>query len=766
MDTPLRVLIVEDHADDAELLVRELNTGGYQVTAERVDTPETLRSALDKSDWDVVIADYAMNGFTGLDALKIMQAKNLDIPFMLVSGTVGEDLAVEAIKAGASDYLMKDRLARLPSAIAREIRQAEVKKERRKAEKTLRAIFGSVLDGILVADVETQQFVVASDGICRMLGYNREEIGNLGIQDIHPPKDFPYVLEQFQRQAEGEIRLAGDTPVMRRDGSVFYADINTTSVEIDGRTCLVGVFRDITERKRAEAVLHESEERFKTLFEYAPDAYYLHDFEGRFIDGNRAAEEMIGYKKEEVIGKSFLELGLLSPGGLQRAAEFLRENTQGAPTGPAELKLIRKDGKQIFIEIRTFPMAIKGQNVVLGIARDVSERKNLEMQLQQSQKLESIGRLAGGIAHDFNNLLTTIIGNATLILADAVKEDSSKERAEEISAAAERAASLTRQLLAFSRKQVIQPEVLNLNTTVKDIKKILQRMIGEDIVMKTFLSPELGKIEADIGQVEQVIMNIAINARDAMPGGGKLTIRTENIDLDDDYADDHIAVTPGPYVLLSMSDTGMGITKEIQDKIFEPFFTTKEKGKGTGLGLSVVYGIVKQSNGNIWVYSEPGKGTTFKIYLPLVGKKPSKTLKKAIKGDVPKGSETILVVEDDRAVRNLAEKILKGHGYKVLTAANGEEAVELSSNYEDFIHLVLTDVVMPGMNSRDMMERLKSARPEIRKLYMSGYSDDTIVHHGIMDIGNAFIEKPFTSASMGRKVREVLDSAYEKSSEK
>ncbi|MBU1055732.1 MAG: response regulator [Proteobacteria bacterium] len=393
----------------------------------------------------------------------------------------------------------------------------------------------------------------------------------------------------------------------------------------------------------------------------------------------------------------------------------------------------------------------------MGIAKDISEKRNLEQQLLHSQRLEAVGRLSGGIAHDFNNLLTMILGNAELILEDSIITDKVRERIQEIHTAGERAASLTRQLLAFSRKQVLQPKIMNLNKTAKNMEKMLLRMIGEDIELRAFLAPDLGQIEADTGQIEQVIMNLIVNARDAMPEGGKITLETENVDIDEKYADTHTSVIPGSYVMLSISDTGIGMSDETRIRIFDPFYTTKDKGKGTGLGLSTVYGIIKQSKGNIWVYSEPGKGCTFKIYLPQVEKPIPKAelMPKSI--DTLIGSETILVAEDDEMVRNFIVRALQGYGYKVLTAASGEEAIEISLAYKNTIHLLLTDVIMPGINSRDMEESIKTSRPKIKVLYMSGYTDNTIVHYGVLDPGKEFIAKPFTPESMARKVREVIE---------
>jgi len=393
----------------------------------------------------------------------------------------------------------------------------------------------------------------------------------------------------------------------------------------------------------------------------------------------------------------------------------------------------------------------------VGTIQDITEQKNLEAQLLQSQKMEAIGKLSGGVAHDFNNLLTSITGNAELLSMKLEKDSPFKEYVTEISKASDRAASLTRQLLAFSRKQVLQPKVMSLNGAILDMEKMLRRLIGEDIDLKTTLSDELGNVEADPGQVEQVILNLCVNARDAMPRGGKITIETANVELDESYTRTHRTVIPGPYVMMAISDDGSGMDKETQSRIFDPFFTTKERGKGTGLGLSTVYGIVKQSEGNIWLYSEPGQGTTFKIYLPRVEKSVEKIVKTKEPVKSLTGTETVLVVEDDGMVRKLAHKVLKDYGYKVLVAENGKEGLKICEENKGPIHLMLTDVVMPEMGGRKLADHLKDLRPEIKVLYMSGYTDNTIVHHGILDKGMNFIQKPFTPETLAAKVRGMLE---------
>jgi signal transduction histidine kinase len=392
------------------------------------------------------------------------------------------------------------------------------------------------------------------------------------------------------------------------------------------------------------------------------------------------------------------------------------------------------------------------------LSNEIAERKHLEEQLVQSQKMEAVGRLAGGIAHDFNNLLTAIIGYSQLVMSRLDQSDPMRRQIEEIEKAGKRASTLTSQLLAFSRKQVLQPRVLNLNELIADIGKMLQRLIGEDVELRTNLDRGIGSVKADPGQVEQIIMNLAVNARDAMPKGGKLTIETQNVYLDEAYATEHAEVQSGPHVMMAISDTGTGMDRETQARIFEPFFTTKEKGRGTGLGLSTVYGIVKQSGGHIWIYSEVGKGTAFKIYLPRVEEMAEEMETPSPLGESLRGMETILLVEDEEAVRKLAVQVLRLNGYTVLEAADATEALQIYEQYEGTIHLIITDVVMPGLSGRELADRLAPFRPEMSVLYMSGYTDNAIVHHGVLDAGTAFLQKPFTPDDLARKVREVLEA--------
>jgi len=401
-----------------------------------------------------------------------------------------------------------------------------------------------------------------------------------------------------------------------------------------------------------------------------------------------------------------------------------------------------------------------------GVTTDITARKEaergraqLEEQLRQAQKIDSMGRLAGGVAHDFNNILTAIRGYAELMLLELAPGDPMRSSVTEISRAGERAADLTRQLLAFSRRQLLQPRVLALNSLIADSIKMLQRLLGEDIELVTLLDPELGHVKADAGQMEQVILNLALNARDAMPQGGKLTLETRNVILQEEYAQKHFSLQPGSYIMMTISDIGCGMDPHTLSHIFEPFFTTKEPGKGTGLGLSTVYGIVQQSGGSIWVYSEPGRGTTFKIYLPRIEEPLDEAGEKRIESDNPRGSETILVVEDDEIVRKLTCQALRRYGYQVIEAANGIEALLSCEKYPEPIPLMITDVVMPQISGPELATRLRLLHPETQVLYISGYTDDAVVRHGLLDAALYFLQKPFTPGALVHKVRDILDQA-------
>ena len=636
----LRALVVEDSSTDAQLLVHELRRSIGSVHFERVEEADEMRAALHREPWDIVISDWSMPNFSALDALAVVAEFAIDLPFIIVSGTIGEEVAVSAMRAGAHDYIIKGNLVRLVPAIERELRDARVRAARRFAEDELskaalryRALFEGTFWPTWVYDRSSLAFIEVNEAALVHYGYTRAELTSLTVAVFDAPAE-------IARHEDAGADPLGQAAVLHRkkDGSLIWVELMVHDIELDGRAACLASVRDVTERKAAQLTLRRTEE-----------------------------------------------------------------------------------------------------------------------QLRQAQKMEAIGSLAGGIAHDFNNLLSVILSYAELTIAELKPGEPIRSDVEQVLLAGQKASQLTRQLLAFSRKQMLQLVVLDINRVVAEIEKMLGRLIGEDVQVTVLSERALGKIHADAGQIEQIVMNLVVNARDAMPTGGKLTIETANVELDSAYAAEHVDVKPGSYVMLAVTDTGTGMDEATRARVFEPFFTTKNKDHGTGLGLATVFGIVKQSNGHIWLYSEVGKGTTFRIYFPRNDEDCAATSKLVPEARVLTGVETVLLVEDDQLVRESARSILRRNGYNVLEAQTGGDALLLCEQYTAAIQLLVTDVVMPRMSGRQLAERLAPLRPEMRVLYMSGYTDSSIVHHGILDAGIAFLQKPITPQSLLRKVREVLD---------
>ncbi len=748
------------------------------------------------------------------------------------------------------------------------------------SEERFRSVVENSHDGILIVN-DTYQFIYVNKQLCQLLGRPPEEILWHDFREFLTSESRQLVADRYIRRHRGEnVPAQYEFEVIRKDGEIRLLEIKSTIIkDAAGKIFTVGQLLDITDRRKAEIALKKSEERFRILFEFAPDAYYMHDMNGVFINANKAAEELSGYSKKELNGKSVLKSGILFGQEILKAKEELMKVRNGLESGPIEFVLTKKDGSKVPVEIRAIPVRIDDEELVLGIARDISERKKAELQLSrlasvieqageavvitdlrgnityvnpafekitgyksdeilgknsrllksgahndqfyrnlwetitsgetwvgtfinkrkdgklyyeeavifpikdeegeiinfaavkrditnekkleeqfhQAQKMEAIGKLAGGVAHDFNNLLTVINGYSKLTLNKLNPENELYQTIEQILKAGEKATRLTSQLLAFSRRQILQPKVLNLNSLIGDLVKMLRRLIGEDIELETILDPQLGNVKTDPGQLEQVILNLAVNARDAMPNGGKLTIETANFKVDDSYLKSHIGVKSGEYIILAVTDNGVGMDEEVKSRIFEPFFTTKGRGKGTGLGLSTVYGIIKQSEGNIWVYSEKGKGTTFKIYLPRVVEKLDQTKEQKVSFEDLHGKETILLVEDDDAVRKIVVHILKKQGYLVFDAEDGISALQLVEQQKIPIDLLITDVIMPRMSGRILADKLQKKIENLKVLYMSGYTDNAVQHHNILEAGLNFIQKPFSPLALARLVREILE---------
>lgn len=828
MGKPLHVLIVEDSDDDYELLLRELRRGGFELDARRVETNEAMRQALESQTWDIILADYILPRFSGTAALQALRESGRDIPLIVVSGTIGEETAVRAMRMGAHDYIMKDRLSRLPAAIERELAEAQVRRERRRAENALREseeryrmLFELESDAIVIIDNATGRLLAANHAASAMYGYTREELLALTNTDLSAePEETRRVTVESPTDLEKTVYI----PLRyhrNKAGETFPVEITGRFFTWQGQGVHIAAIRNIAERVRTEQLLRALNRAALAMAQamtrqdvFAAAAYELDqvslncailtaDPEQRYLQpafvsynedtlqaigdliGVRPGEYAIPIEQVDFCRQVILErqtilvhdvgevVRQVLPASMSvhagrvnqqlRASRFIAApltiqdrvigllSVQSGSLQPGDIPTITAFANQVAVAWHKADLMNELQN-------NLRELRQTQNQLIQAQKMEAIGRLAGGVAHDFNNHLTAIMGYAEMLQAELDPHDPRYKDAVEIRLAAERSTALTRQLLAFSRKQIIRPRVLNLNDLIGNMDGMLHRLIGEDIDLQTQLAADLGSVQADPGQIEQVIMNLAINARDAMPQGGRLLITTTNVDIDDTYARQHVQVQPGSYVKLCITDTGVGMDQETMNHLFEPFFTTKRVGKGTGLGLATVYGIIRQSNGHIFVYSEPGMGATFKIYLPRIDQ-----VVEIVETDEPVrdqslGNETILVVEDDESVRSLALRILTQSGYNVLQARNPDEALELCARLTMPIHLLLSDVVMPGhTNSQEMAAQIIASRPEIKVLYMSGYTDDVIAHRGVLSSGVHLINKPFTRHTLTCTVRQLLD---------
>jgi PAS domain S-box-containing protein len=884
-NTGLRVLIVEDNPLDVNLMAATLERSGYNLTYVSVDAPELLQKELKNAHYDVVISDYNLPSWTALVALEIVKKSGKDIPFIVVTGTLGDEAAAECIKNGAVDYILKDRMARLPRAVRTALEEKNVREARRqeraenlrlktaieqaaeavvmtdssgiiqyvnpaftwmtgysseealnqnprllksgmqddavykKLWKTIKSgktwqgeiinrrkdgtlytewmTITPVLDpaGAVVSYIAIKEDITerkraeealrnsedryrdivehSRDLICthdltgkllsvnpesaRILGYTPSELLGARLRDLLAPEvrpEFDEYLVKISRDGEAQGQMVVQTRMGERRVWEYTNTLRTEGVQ---EPVVRGVAHDVTERKRAEESVRLSEEKFRKAFDSNPEPVTISTIaEGRYVDVNESFLRITGFCRDEVIGRTANEIDFWAKP--EDREKFMREIQQQGRVEGMEINFRTKSSQTRVGLLSAEKIELNNQLCLLSVTKDMTEHKELEHQFRQAQKMEAIGRLAGGVAHDFNNLLTVINGYAELMLGQIQPESPHTLHLKEIRKAGERAAGLTRQLLAFSRQQVLAPQVLDLNSVIENMHTMLKRLIGEDIDLITIPGKSLGRVKADPGQIEQVLLNLAINARDAMPQGGELAIETANLDLDECYAREHVTVVPGPHVMLAVSDSGTGMDAETQKRIFEPFFTTKEKGKGTGLGLSTVYGIVKQSSGHIWVYSEPGHGTTFKIYLPTVNAPAEVVEYTNIMAEPSHGQETVLVVEDDLPIRMLVRATLEARGFTVLEAPNGAEALTIATQHRGTIHLLLTDLVMPGMSGRTLAQRFAVMYPETKVLYMSGYTDDAVIRHGGLEVGTAFLQKPFTPEALIRKVCEIFNA--------
>jgi two-component system cell cycle sensor histidine kinase/response regulator CckA len=633
----------------------------------------------------------------------------------------------------------------------------------RQSEQRTRLIIDTALDAVVTMDAGgriTDWNVQAQ----KLFGWARDEaIGQTMANTIIPERyrdEHEKGLKRFLKSGEGAVlgkRI--EITALNRAGVEVPVELAISPAWLGEEWTFSAFIRDLTQQKRAAEALRAGEQRYRELFEDIPVGLYRSTPEGYLVDANPAMVSMFGYPDRESLLATHASTIYVDPADRER---WFEEMTRVGVVRDFEVRLRRGDGAVIWARDTTFAKRQGDGSVVLyeGFIEDITARRSLEAQVSHSSKMEAVGQLAGGVAHDFNNLLTVIMSYGAMLLERIEPDDPNREDVKEIAAAAELAAGLTRQLLVFSRKQVMQPRVININAIIGDLENMLRRVIGEDIELVTSLDPAISRINVDRGQLEQVLMNLVVNARDAMPEGGRLSITTSNSELSAEFPAGVLKAADGNYVMIAVSDTGTGMTREVQQRLFDPFFTTKEQGRGTGLGLSTVYGIIKQSVGEICVYSEVGVGTTFKVYFPHLAVSAEDHDEDVRRNAVPRGSETILLVEDDPKLRVLAVRVLKKYGYEVLVADCGSEALAIASNPETLIDAVVTDVVMPGINGRQLVEKLLESRPALPALLMSGYADDEVLRRGVMQGDREFLQKPFTPEQLARKVRAVLDSRH------
>jgi two-component system, cell cycle sensor histidine kinase and response regulator CckA len=761
--TMVRVLIVEHNEADVELSLRELRRGGLQIQAQVVATPEEFAKKIEEESFDVILADYRLPGWTGLDVLALEKKHGIENPLILVTGTLGEEVAIECIRRGVSDYVLKHQLARLPIAVQHALDEHQLRMQRIDSERSLRQseasfhlMFAANPLPMWVFDKLTLRFLEVNDAAVEHYGYPRAEFLQMKVTAIGSDEETKRLMDILDR-GHPSSTPAGLWRHRIKSGAEIEVDIRSHPIDFNTRPGVLVVAQDVTERTRAERALRESEMRFRGVFENAPYGIARATPRGRVIYANPALLRMLGYQSLSDLKRiDLLEDTFRLPTDRQ---EFLEEvRTKGRAEGEFEWK--RPDSK--FITVRLNARLARDnpeREEQLEInAEDVTESRALAKQLRQAQKFEAFGQLAGGIAHDFNNMIGAILGWADLGLDETSPEAKLHNRFEKIKQQGLRAAALTRQLLAFARRQILEPRDMDLNQSVVETLSLLEKVIGSNIEISATLAPDTAVVRADPTQVEQVIMNLCLNSRDAMPNGGKLMIDTRNAQLEQDYSRLHAQAHPGNYVLLTVTDTGAGMDSATLDRIFEPFFTTKEMGKGTGLGLATVYGIVKQHGGFACVYSELGHGTSFQVFWPVsasvVIAPPPKDELPAVKG----GSEVILIAEDHEGLREIARETLDLLGYRVMLARDGEEAVQEFRRHRDEIQLVLLDVVLPKLSGPEAYAQMCLDKPGIPAVFATGYSADHTLIADMSSRGIPVLQKPYSPRDLARKVREALDA--------
>ncbi|MEW6209387.1 MAG: response regulator [Acidobacteriota bacterium] len=774
MEDKLYILFLEDNLLDVELEVAALEEEGIKCVWERVDESEAFLREIEKP-YDLIIADHNLPTFDGITAVRLLRQRGIDTPLIFVSGTVGEETAIESLKAGATDYVLKERLSRLGPVARRALREYKEQIILKQTQEALieselkgRSIFEGALDAIVIIDPASGQIIEMNPATARILGYRRAELIGKHFSIFFPSSSLlssGRMLEELQLHGA----LFDSQDILCADGSLCPVDMSVSMIPWGKHSAILALLRDVTERKQSEAALRESKQRYEELVNSIEGIVWECDpltFQFSFV--SRQAERLLGYPVDSWLADADFWPDHLHKDDRDWVIETCKRATLERRNHEFEYRMIAADGRLVWLRDIVSVAADNGHPVkARGVMVDIThgkqaeeERKRLEEQLLQAQKMESIGRLAGGVAHDFNNLLTAIIGYSQLVLARMGQEDNFRKEIEEVLRAGQRAASLTSQLLAFSRRQKLERKVISINDTINNIVKMLGRIIGEDVTIQVRVAAGQPLIFADPSQIEQVLLNLAVNARDAMPGGGSLTIETDNVEFDDDQCRRHLWAKPGRFTRLMVKDSGTGMDGETLKRIFEPFFTTKESGKGTGLGLSVVYGVVKQHDGLINVLSEPGRGTCFEIYFTLHGEE---AREESDQKSLPArgGKETILVAEDEESLQNLTRKILTKLGYRVLMASDGAEALEMFEANREEIALVILDMVMPQVSGREVYLRLRASGSDVPVIFMTGYSADVVDTNFVDSLGIPLLHKPYDINELAHRVRAALDQAGE-----
>lgn len=758
----IRILMLEDNPADAALVLRTLAAAGLQIDGEQVHSEAEFKQRVASYPYDVILCNYNLPAWQGLEVLRWVRQSGYDTPFIYLSGAWWEDIAFDCIREGATDYVLKNNLSRLPHAVRRALDERELRKEHRRleqeqqeSEKQYRLLFETNPQPMWVFDRNTLAFLAVNEAAIRHYGYSRDEFLQMTVLDIQPKRGSPPGIKTARRRRAREFPQGESVTHRKKDGTLIIAETASHPVNFRGVDAMLVLAHDVTDILRNEQQLRQSEQRFSIAFRSSPAAVTISTrTTGRYIDANEAFLRMIGRVRDEVVGHTSFELNVWEfP---EDRVRIIQELDRVGAVSAFNTVFNSRDRGPRSVQVSAERIQLDGIPCVLAITNDVTEAKALEEQLRQAQKMEAVGRLAGGVAHDFNNMLGVIIGYCDLAEGSADLRTIRRDVAQ-IKKAAQRAASLTSHLLAFSRQQVLRPSVLNLNAVVAELHTMLLRVIAADVDLRFEPLSEVGNIKADASQVEQILVNLVVNASDAMPHGGSIMLETTDVELDETYARAHPGVRPGFYVVLSVSDTGSGMSQETLLKIFEPFFTTKSPGEGTGLGLAMVYGAMQQSSGHISVYSEEGLGTTFRLYFPRVEEEVVSRPSASNDTAVANGSETVLIVEDEIAFREMTAELLRKEGYTVLEAADGPTAIARSAEYDKSIDVLLTDVVLPGINGREVASRILESRPQVKIVYMSGYTAPSTVSQGLLEQNVVLLPKPFTRVALLRQLRKVLD---------